>query len=116
MQLKVSESLDSNRVRLDFKKSPFTPSRVPSYEIDKSKADEFVKKYNDQERKSVKTIQISTAIGGMVGCLSGVYKYSLKRMSIGTLIGCASGLFAGTMFTHHKKDSLIKEYGVKDVV
>ena len=116
MQLKVSESLDSNRVRLDFKKSPYTPSCVPSYEIDKSRADEFVKKYNAQENNSARIIQSSAAIGGLIGCLSSFFKYSLKRMGIGTLIGCTSGLLLGSVYTHHKKNSLIKEYGVKDVV
>ena len=42
MRLQIGPSIDNNKVRLDFRKSPAKPNNVPSYEIEKSKADEFV--------------------------------------------------------------------------
>ena len=50
MRLQIGPSIDNNKVRLDFRKSPVKPDNVPSYEIEKSKADEFVRKYNSQEK------------------------------------------------------------------
>ncbi|MCM1339236.1 MAG: hypothetical protein NC191_06160 [Muribaculaceae bacterium] len=115
MQLKVSQNLDNNRVRLDFKKSPSTPDRAPSYEIDKSKADEFVKRYNTQGVKLATTTQVVTNIGGLLGCLVGFHKRSVKLMIGGTLAGWALGFLAATGYTVRKKNSLMKKYNVKEI-
>ena len=45
MKLMISQNIDNNRVRLDFRKSPDRPKNIPSYEIDSHNADEFVKEY-----------------------------------------------------------------------
>ena len=116
MQLKVSQNLDNNKVRLDFMKSPSTPDRAPSYEIDKSKADEFVRKYNYQNVKLATATQITTNIGGLLGCLMGFHKRSVKMMLGGTLTGWALGFFAATGYTVHQKNQLMKKYNVKELV
>ncbi len=115
MQLRVSKNLDNNRVRLDFKKSPSTPDRAPGYEIDKAKADEFVKKYNAQSVKLATTTQVITNLGGLAGCLAGLYKRSVKLMLGGTLSGWAVGFLAATAYTFNKKNALMKEYNVKEI-
>lgn len=50
MRLQIGPNIDNGRVRLDFRKSPDRPQSTPSYEIEQTKADEFVKKYNSQEK------------------------------------------------------------------
>ena len=115
MRLQVGPSIDYNKVRLDFRNSPDKPSRVPSYEIEKSKADEFVKKYNKQEKKLL-GITLS-AIGGfsLVGWMIGLYKHSWKATGLGVVSGIALGLGVGTIISAKKKNSLMDEYDVREL-
>ncbi len=115
MQLRVGQSLDSSRVRLDFKKSPSTPDSAPSYEIEKTRADEFVKKYNSQGAKLFTITQVSANLGALLGCIAGFHKRSVKMMFGGAFAGLVSGFLLGTGYTVYKKNSLMKEYDVKQI-
>ena len=115
MQLRVGQSLDSKRERLDFKKSPSTPDRVPSYEIEKARADEFVKKYNEQGAKLFTVTQVCANLGALLGGLAGFHKRSFKLVFGGAFTGLVAGFLAGTGYSVYKKNSLMKEYDVKQI-
>ncbi len=115
MQLRIGQSLDSNRVRLDFMKSPSTPDRAPSYEIEKARADEFVKKYNEQGVKLFTVTQVCANLGALMGGLAGFHKRSFKMVFGGAFAGLITGFLAGTGYTVYKKNSLMKEYNVKQI-
>lgn len=115
MRLQVVQSLDSRRVRLDFKKSPETPENIPSYEIDKTKADEFVRKYNKQSQKLSVYTKISTLLGGVAGGLVIFNKRSSKLLIPAILTGWAAGFTIGTANSVYKRNQLMKEYNVNEV-
>ena len=114
MRLQVGQSIDKNRVRLDFRNSPDKPKNTPSYEIEKSKADEFVRKYNSQEKKLFNfTILTSSVLGG-IGAIIAISKRSFKHALFGIPIGILTGWGIGTTFSYHKKNGLMDEYNVKE--
>ena len=115
MRLQVGPIIDNNKVRLDFRNSPDKPSRTPSYEIESSKADEFVKKYNKQEKKLLGFTL--SAIGGfsLIGWMIGLYKRSWKAMGLGIASGLALGLGIGSIISSQKKNSLMDEYDVREL-
>jgi uncharacterized membrane protein YsdA (DUF1294 family) len=114
MRIQVSQNIDNNRVRLDFRNSPDKPKNTPSYEIEKSKADEFVRKYNSQEKKLFNfTILTSSVLGG-IGAIIAMVKHSFKHALFGIPIGILTGWGIGTSFSSHKKNNLMDEYDVKE--
>jgi hypothetical protein len=114
MRLQVGQSIDKNRVRLDFRNSPDKPKNTPTYEIEKSKADEFVRKYNSQEKKLFNLTILTSSILGGVGAIIAFVKHSLKHALIGIPIGILTGWGIGTTFSSHKKNGLMDEYDVKE--
>lgn len=114
MRLQIGQSIDNNRVRLDFRNSPDKPKNTPSYAIEKSKADEFVNKYNIQEKNLCSFTMLASTILGGVGVIVGILKRSLKWTLIGLPIGVITGLGLGSIFSSKKKNDLMDEYNVKE--
>ncbi|MBQ8459437.1 hypothetical protein IJ541_04970 [bacterium] len=114
MKLQISTRIDDNRVRLDFRNSPGKPHYTPSYEIDKSKADEFIKEYNKQEKKLQNITTYSIGIAGLIGFLATFKKHSFKHSFIGTLAGLIAGFGIGAGISAHKKNELMDKYDVKE--
>jgi len=113
MRLEIGPSIDNNKVRLDFRRSPDRPKSAPSYEIEKSKADEFVKKYNAQESNLLKFTTIAIAISAISAVFAIAKKRSLKWFSAALTLGVASGTVVGAVIASHKKNSLMDKYNVR---
>ena len=114
MRLQVGQSIDNNRVRLDFRNSPDKPKNTPSYEIEKSKADEFVRKYNSQEKQLLKFTMITSSLLGGIGAIIAIVKRSIKHAIIGIPLGILAGWLIGTTISSHKKNDLMDRYNVKE--
>lgn len=114
MKLQVGQSIDSNRVRLDFRKSPSSPSNAPSYEIEKDKADEFVSKYNKQESKLSRNINLAVAILAIAGWGVSIWKKSLKMAFLWVPAGIIAGLGIGALISSHQKNNLMDKYQVRE--
>ena len=114
MRLQISQNIDNNRVRLDFRNSPDKPKNTPSYQIEKSKADEFVRKYNSQEKKLLNiTMGLSSFLGG-IGATLAIIKHSWKWALFGIPTGALTGWGLGTMFSSLKKNDLMDKYNVNE--
>ena len=114
MKLQVGQNIDSNTVRLDFRKSPDRPENSPSYKIEKNKADEFVKKYNNQEKKLSKYTNIGIALWAVGGWAMSIYKHSLKMALLWVPAGIVAGLGIGAIISSHKKNNLMDKYDVRE--
>lgn len=112
MILRIGPDIDNNKVRLDFRNSPVKPDSTPSYEIEKSKADEFVKKYNHQEFKLKSLTTFLTTLGGLSGCLMSFRKKSWLWILIATPAGMLAGLCTGAIISSCKKNRLMDKYDV----
>ncbi len=113
MRLEIGPSIDSSKVRLDFRKGPDRPKYTPSYEIEKSKADEFVKKYNAQEKTLLKFTTVAIAISAIGAIAATLKKRSLKWIAASLTLGAVSGTVIGVVISSHKKNSLMDKYNVK---
>ncbi len=113
MRLEIGPNIGNNKVRLDFKRSPDRPDNIYSYEIEKSKADEFVKKYNAQERKLLDLTILSVAFFSIIGWLAGIRKRSWAWAVIGIPAGIITGLGLGAAISSYKKNNLMDKYDVK---
>ena len=114
MRLQVGQSIDNNRVRLDFRNSPDKPKNTPSYQIEKSKADEFVRKYNSQEKKLLNFTMVTSSLLGGIGAIIAIVKSSIKHAIIGIPLGILAGWLIGTTISSHKKNDLMDRYNVKE--
>jgi hypothetical protein len=114
MKLQVGPSIDSNMVRLDFRKSPDKPENSPSYKIEKNKADEFVKKYNNQESKLVRYTNLAVALWAVIGWGISIYKRSLKMALLWVPAGILAGLGIGAAISNNKKNDLMNKYNVRE--
>lgn len=114
MKLQVGPSIDNNMVRLDFRKGPDKPENSPSYKIEKNKADEFVKKYNNQENKLVKYTNFGVALWAVAGWGYSLYKRSLKTALLWVPAGIIAGLGVGAAVSVHKKNDLMNRYDVRE--
>jgi len=114
MKLQIGQNIDSSSVRLDFRKSPDRPKNPPSYIIDKDKADEFVKKYNDMEQKLMRNTNFTVAILGITGWVTSIAKRSLKMILFGVPAGILAGLGLGAAISSYEKNKLMDEYNVKE--
>ena len=114
MKLQVGQSIDNGNVRLDFRKSPDKPKNSPSYIIDKSKADEFVKKYNDMEQKLLRNTNLTVAILAVAGWVVSIAKRSLKMALFGIPAGIVAGLGIGAGISAYQKNKLMDNYHVKE--
>lgn len=114
MRLQIGQNIDNSRVRLDFRNSPDKPKNTPSYQIEKSKADEFVRKYNSQEKKLFNFTMITSSLLGGVGAIIAIVKHSIKHALIGIPLGVLAGWIIGTSVSSHKKNDLMDKYNVKE--
>lgn len=114
MKLQVGPSIDNNKVRLDFCKSPGRPENSPTYEIESSRADEFVKKYNNQEKKLSRNINLSIATFAIAGWGYSIYKRSLKMALLWVPVGIVAGLGIGAAISSYKKNNLMDKYQVRE--
>ena len=115
MRLQIGPNIDNGRVRLDFRKSPDRPQSTPSYEIEQTKADEFVKKYNSQEKKLFNMTMIFVAAFSKLGWITSIYKRSILWGILGIPGGVIAGLGVGAMISSNKKNNLMDKYNVKEV-
>ena len=115
MRLQVGPSIDNNKVRLDFRKSPAKPDNIPSYEIEKSKADKKIKKYNSQEKNLVILTIISAAVCAILGMFASSHKNSFLRTILGLAGGTVVGTGIGIGISSYKKNHLMDEYNVNEV-
>lgn len=113
MRLEIGPYIGNNKVRLDFKRSPDRPDNIHSYEIDRSKADEFVKKYNAQEKKLLDLTILSVAFFAIVGSLAAIRKKSLAWAIVGIPAGVIAGFGLGAVISSYKKNDLMDKYDVK---
>ena len=114
MHLQVGQNIDGNKVRLDFSKSPSNPSNSPSYVIEKDKADEFVSKYNKQENKLSRNINLAVATFALVGWGVSIWKKSLKMALLWVPAGILAGLGLGALISARKKNNLMDKYQVRE--
>ena len=114
MKLQVGQNIDNNRVRLDFRKSPSSPSNPPSYVIEKDKADEFVSKYNKQESNLSRNINLAVAAFAVIGLGVSIWKKSLKMALLWVPAGVLAGLGIGALVSAHKKNNLMDKYQVRE--
>lgn len=119
MKLMISQNIDNNRVRLDFRKSPDRPKNIPSYEIDSHNADEFVKEYNLQVEKIHKITNGTIGASGIAGGLLGikVYKSAAKHKLLKGLSTLAAGVISGSVISaaiaSNMKNKLMDKYHVR---
>jgi len=119
MKLVISQSLDNNKVRLDFKNGPSKPAKLPSYEIENSKADEFVREYNAQCEKLQTLANTLIGTGTLAGTFAGVKIY--KSASSNKLVkgfssaglGLITGALASAITSSNMKNQLMDKYDVK---
>jgi hypothetical protein len=114
MKLQIGPSIDNNMVRLDFRKGPDKPDNSPSYKIEKNKADEFVKKYNNQENKLVKYTNFAVALWTIAGLGYSLFKRSLKVALLWVPAGIIAGLGIGATISARKKNNLMDKYDVRE--
>ena len=113
MRLEIGQNIDNTRVRLNFKKGNSKPEYMPSYEIQKSKADEFVAKYNEQSAKLKKTTLLSVVISTLFGGFVGFHMNNKFWFPAGIIVGMLSGIGIGAAVSSYNKNKLMDEYGVK---
>ncbi|MDE6138683.1 MAG: hypothetical protein K2F57_04355 [Candidatus Gastranaerophilales bacterium] len=112
MRLQIGPSIDNSKVRLDFRKSPVKPDNTPSYEIEKTKADEFVKKYNSQEKTLVNITIFSAALCAILGMFASSHKNSIIKTILGLAGGTIVGTGIGIGISSYKKNHLMDKYDV----
>lgn len=115
MKLQVGPNIDNTTVRLDFRKSPVKPDYAPSYIIEKSKADEFVQKYNKQETKLFNITILTSALFAGLGWLAGRHKSNWLWKIFGIPTGIIAGASVGAMISSHNKSNLMDKYNVKEM-
>lgn len=119
MKLMIGPGINNNKVRLDFRNSPDKPNNIPSYEIESSKADEFVKEYNNQTESLHKMTNTIMGLSGIIG-LTATVKFLLFSQQNRILKGIASfisAVFAGALISiavsADKKNKLMDKYDVQ---
>lgn len=118
MKLMIGPNITDNKVRLDFRNSPDKPNNVPSFEIDNSKADEFVKEYNSQSDKLRKVSNTIMGIAGIIGVVAStviLLKSSTKKVikALSALVASFSvGAVVSAKISSDKKNALMDKYKV----
>ncbi len=115
MKLQVGPNIDNSMVRLDFRKSPDKPDYTPSYIIEKSKADDFVREYNEQENKLLNFTIITSAVFAALGWLTSRHKSSWLWKIFSIPAGIIAGGAVGAMISSHNKSNLMDKYNVKEM-
>ena len=114
MDLQVGQSINNNKVRLDFRKSPSRPPNAPSYIIERDMADEFVSKYNKQEKRLSRSINIAAGILAVVGLGAAIRKKSLKTALLWTPLSVLAVFGIGAAISAHRKNNLMDRYQVRE--
>ncbi len=115
MQLTV-HNYDKNRKKLEYVQSPTKPRFAPSYVISGQRADEFVKKYNEQSDSLVKNSILMTVSGAIVGCGMALSQNAKKvGLIIKSGVGAIIGLIGGITISQHEKNKLMDEYNVEEI-
>ncbi len=118
MKLKIGPNIDENRVRLDFKSTPDKPKNTPSYIILSDKADEFVKKYNKQDKKLKAVTFIAAFSCGFGAFLTAkehknlVAKNKFFPAGIGVIVGGLVGALISSVVSYKMKNDLMDKYKV----
>lgn len=118
MKLKIGPNIDENRVRLDFKSTPDKPKNTPSYIILSDKADEFVKKYNKQDKKLKAATFIAAFSCGFGAFLTAkehknlVAKNKFFPAGIGVIVGGFVGALISSVVSYKMKNDLMDKYKV----
>ena len=115
MKLTINNYSDNQKARLEYANAPSKPRFAPAYIISGKRADEFVKKYNDQSEKLIRNSIFMTIagfiIGGGIGLSSNSKKLGLIcKSAIGAIVGLASGI----VISNHEKNKLMDEYHVEE--
>lgn len=119
MKLRIGQNIGDNNVRLEYKSSPTKPDQSPSYIIEKSKADEFVRKYNSQEENLSKgtffTAGAGAVTGGLLTLRNHAYKskYKILKPLIGIPVGILTGILLSSVVSSEMKSNLMDKYNVK---
>ena len=109
MQLVIGNDY-GNSVYLRYAESKTKPENSPYYIIKREYADEFVGKYNKQNRN----LSIFTAFLAVISGAGGAYINKNKNSKIlGLIISAFIGIFAGSMLAHEKNMKLMEKYHVK---
>lgn len=119
MQLKVKQNLGQDKVILTYKSTPTKPNHTPNYIIKKDKADEFIKKYNSQDRNlskfSVLLTMITSATAGIFS-IKQIHPYKSKFNIFKPLLyisgGIITGLLASSIISSKIKNNLMDKYDV----
>lgn len=118
MKLKIGPNIDENRVRLDFKSSPDRPKNTPSYIIHSDKADEFVKKYNKQDKELKAATFVAALSCGFGAFLSAkehknlIAKNRFLPAGIGVIAGGLVGVLISSVVSYKMKNDLMDKYKV----
>lgn len=115
MKLQVGPNIDNTMVRLDFRKSPDKPDYTPSYIIEKSKADEFVKQYNEQETKLINITLLTSGVFAALGWLASRHKSNWLWKIFSIPAGIIAGAGIGAFISSHTKSHLMDKYDVKEM-
>lgn len=115
MKLMINGISSDNKVRLEYSNSPSKPRYAPAYVISGERADEFVKKYNEQSKNLLRNTLFMTVagiiIGGGIG-LSG--RFTKLSLALKSSIGAIVGLISGMILSNHQKSKLMDEYHVEE--
>ncbi|MBP3820737.1 hypothetical protein J6G99_03730 [bacterium] len=115
MKLRIGAETENGRTRLDYVKAPSRPHSSPSYTIDTNKADEFVRKYNDQDTNlGIMGTFVISASAIMGWSITFERKQTLKHSILGIMIGTFIGMIMSACISHFKKNSLMEKYKVKN--
>lgn len=113
MKLKIGENIDGNRVKLYYTQSQGKPSNMPNYTIKSEKADEFVKKYNEQAKDLA---NLSAGFAGLGAILGWVHSFVKARNKVITLtevsVGLLVGLITSAGVSNYLKNKLMDKYEV----
>lgn len=120
MQLKIKQNIGKDKVVLTYKTAPTKPAQAPSYIVKKDKADEFIKKYNSQDKKlstfSVIISVITSALGTIFSVKQGRNMYKSKLNIFKPLIpisaGLLTGVLASSIISSKLKNNLMDKYDV----
>lgn len=114
MKLAINNYYD-NKARLEYADAPSKPRFAPAYVISGQRADEFVKKYNEQSESLVKNSVLMTVAGFVTGCGLGLSQNS-KKLSVllKSVLGAITGLIIGIAISKHEKNKLMDEYHVEE--
>lgn len=113
MKLAVNNYSD-NKAYLEYANTPSKPRFAPAYVISGQRADEFVKRYNEQSESLIKNSILMTVSGFIIGCGMGLSQNPQKvSVILKSCLGAILGLIAGISISKYEKNKLMDEYHVE---